>query len=158
MSGHGFEYEIEHITSIVARFAAPEVIGPVAEGLLANYYVTGGELLGPKIIGKVLPVGGDWFTVRTDGIGTLDVRLTFETNDGALIYTSYYGNANLGPDGYKQAMDGTLPSDEGLDLRTCPRFQTAHPDYQWLNAAFCIGLGKSYIEGHTVKYDIYQIH
>ena len=43
---------------------------------------------------------------------------------------------------YKNAMAGAPPSDEGLDLRTCPRFQTSHPDYQWLNAAFCIGLGK----------------
>ena len=157
MSGHGYECKLEHVTSIVARFAEAEVIGPVAEGFVANYYVTGGELLGPKITGKVLPVGGDWFTVRPDGVGTLDVRLTFETDDGAIIYTHYYGNSNLGPDGYQQAVDGTQPSEDGLDLRTCPRFQTAHPNYQWLNAAFCIGLGKSFIERHTVNYDIYQV-
>ena len=157
MSGHGFECKLEHVTSIVARFAEPEVIGPVAEGILANYYVTGGELLGPKIVGKVLPVGGDWFTVRPDGVGVLNVRLTFKTHDGALIYNSYYGTANLGPDGYKNAMDGAPPSDDGLELRTCPKFQTAHPDYQWLNAAFCIGLGKSYIDRNMVEYDVYQV-
>jgi hypothetical protein len=149
---------LEHVTSVVARFGAPEVIGAVPEGYLANYYVTGGELLGPKITGKVLPVGGDWFTVRKDGVGVLNVRLTFETDDGALIYNHYYGSSYLGPDGYKHAIEGAEPSGDGLDLRTCPRFQTAHPDYQWLNTAFFLGIGRSYIDLNTVKYDIYQVH
>ena len=156
MAGNGFECKLEHVTSIMATFAEPEIIGPVPEGLVANYYVTGGELLGPKIVGNVLPVGDDWFPIRPDGVGILDVWLTFETDGGALIYNSYYGNADLGPDGYQQAMEGTLPHDEAIELRTCPRFQTAHPNYQLLNAAFCIGLGESHIERNMVKYDIYQ--
>ena len=157
MSGHGYECKLEHVTSIVARFGEAEVVGPVAEGFLANYYVTSGELLGPKITGKVLPVGGDWFTVRPDGIGILDVRLTFEMDNGTIIHTSYYGNSDLGLDGYRQMVAGETPSEDGLELRTCPRFQTAHPDYQWLNRAFCIGLGKSFVASHTVNYDIYQV-
>ena len=83
--------------------------------------MTGGELLGPKIKGKIRPVGADWLTVRTDGMGILDVRATAETDDGALIYMYYYGTADLGPDGYQSFLEGAPPPPEGIDLRICPR-------------------------------------
>src|SRR5579859_1125991 len=38
----------------------------------------------------------DWATVSPDGgTGTLDVRATLETDDGALIFTHYRGRADL---------------------------------------------------------------
>jgi hypothetical protein len=94
MSTDGFDYSLEHIFSYSAILKnPPEIIGPVPEGIRANFYVTGGEVKGPKLNGKILPVGGDWLTIRPDGVGILDVRATFETNDGALIYTTLLGSA-----------------------------------------------------------------
>ena len=52
----------------------PEVIGETPEGIRVNFYVTGGEITGTRLNGKVLPVGGDWLTLRRDGVGILDVR------------------------------------------------------------------------------------
>jgi Protein of unknown function (DUF3237) len=81
-----FAYSLEHICSYCAQLQNPlEVIGPVPEGIRINFYVTSGEVTGPKIRGILRPVGGDWFTIRTDGIGLLDVRATIETHDNALI-------------------------------------------------------------------------
>jgi hypothetical protein len=154
---YDYPYEMVHVTSYRATLAEPEVIGPVAEGLRLNLYLTGGELLGPKIKGKVRPAGADWLTIRTDGIGVLDVRATLETDDGALIYTYYTGIADLGPDGYQNFLDGAPPPPEGIDLRICPSYQTSHPDYQWVNRACCIGVGKAYLDRAEVSYDIYQV-
>jgi hypothetical protein len=65
-----FEYRLEHIFSYVATLKnPPEVIGPVPGGIRVNFYVVGGEISGPRLRGKVRSVGGDWFTVRTDGVG-----------------------------------------------------------------------------------------
>jgi hypothetical protein len=94
-----FEYRLEHIVSYTATLAAPEIIGPVAEGVRVNFYVTGGKATGPKVSGKILPVGGDWLTIRRDGVGILDVRATLQTHDGALIYVSCGGTHDLGEDG-----------------------------------------------------------
>ncbi len=103
-----------------------EVIGPVPEGARANFYVSGGEATGPRVHGKIHPVGGDWLTVRTDGVGILDVRATFETRDeGALIYLSYTGVGDLGEDGYERFLRGELP--ESVPLRVAQRYVTAHP-------------------------------
>ncbi len=154
---YDYPYEMEHVTSYEATLAEPEVIGPVAEGLRLNIYLTGGEVLGPKVKGLVRPVGADWLTIRTDGVGILDVRATIETEDGALIYSYYKGIAELGPDGYRNFLEGAPPPPEGINLRIRPNYQTAHPAYQWMNRSFCVGIGKAFLDRGEVRYDIYQI-
>lgn len=63
-----FEYRLEHIFSYSATLKnPPEVIGPVPGGIRANFYITGGEISGPRLRGTLRPVGGDWLTVRPDG-------------------------------------------------------------------------------------------
>ena len=82
-----YDYSMEHLFSYTATLDSnAEVIGPVPSGLRMNVYVTGGEVSGPRLQGKIRPVGADWLTIRTDGVCILDVRATIETHDGALIY------------------------------------------------------------------------
>jgi Protein of unknown function (DUF3237) len=132
----------------------PEVIGPVPEGIRANFYVTGGEISGPKITGTILPVGADWLVIRRDGVGILDVRATMRTHDGALIYTQIMGVLDLGPDGYDKFLQGDLPPT--VSIRAVPRFQTAHPDYLWLNRLQCLNVGEIDTATGIVKYDVYS--
>jgi hypothetical protein len=154
---YGYPFETSHVTSYRATLSEPEVIGPVAEGLRLNIYVTGGEVLGPRIKGIIRPVGADWLTIRTDGVGILDVRATLETHDGALIYVYYNGLAELGPDGYKNFLEGALPPPDGIPLRIRPNYQTSHPDYLWVNRACCVGVGKVDLIKQEVSYDIYEV-
>jgi hypothetical protein len=151
-----FEYRLEHIMSYTATLAAPEIIGPLAEGVRVNFYVTGGEVTGPKISGKILPVGGDWLTIRRDGVGLLDVRATLQTHDGALIYTAYNGTLDLGEDGYEKFLQGNPPP-SGTPLYISPRLYSAHPDYAWVNRLHCLGIGKAFVERAEVAYDVYAV-
>jgi len=85
-------YKLEHIFSYTGTLASPpEIIGTMPEGTRVNFYSTGCEIAGPRIRGKIPPVGGDWMTVRKDGVAVLDVRTTFETHDGAFILMTYQG-------------------------------------------------------------------
>ena len=61
-----------------------EVIGPIPKGLRLIFYVTGGAVDGPKCKGSIVAVGGDWLTIRANGVGVLDVR-----EDDALIHIAY---------------------------------------------------------------------
>jgi hypothetical protein len=151
------KYELEHICSYNIRVQMPpEVIGPVAEGLRLNGYQDGGEVTGPRLRGKMRAGGADWATVRTDGVFVMDVRATMETDDGALIYISYNGLMDLGPDGYEKMLGGAVP-DDGAPMRITPRFQTAHPQYQWLNRLIFVGVGEIHLSVPEVRYDIYAI-
>lgn len=108
--------DLEYVCSYWATLASPEVVGPVAEGIRVNFYVTAGEVSGPRMRGRLRTVGGDWLLLRTDGVGLLDVRATMELEDGALVYTTYGGVVDLGPDGYNQFLKGILPPRPSCEL------------------------------------------
>jgi hypothetical protein len=151
-----FEYQVEHLFSYGATLQAPpELIGPVPEGIRATFYVTGGIVRGQRLRGRLRPVGGDWFLVRRDGVGVLDVRATIETEDGALIDLAYRGLGDLGQDGYEQFLRGKLP--RKLPLRTSPVLRTSHPDYQWLQRLHCVAVGEADLERFDVSYDVYAV-
>jgi hypothetical protein len=150
------EYKLEHILTYTGTLAdTPEVIGPTPEGIRVNFYSTGGEITGPKVRGKLRSVGGDWMTIRRDGVGMVDVRTTFETHDSALIHVIYGGVIDFGEDGYDRFLRSDLPP--VLQIRTAPRFSTGHPDYLWLNRLQCIGIGEYKAADRAARYDIYAL-
>ncbi len=150
-----FEPKLEYVMSYNATLAPPEVIGPIPEGIRVNFYVTDGLFAGPKIRGKIRPVGGDWLTIRKDGIGILDVRATAETDDGALIYIAYTGTLDVGPDGYKNFAEGKIP--EFIKLTVSSRMHTANPKYEWVNRAQYAQVGEFERDKLLVRYDVYAI-
>lgn len=150
-----YDHSLEHIFSFTGTLEPPLPVGPVPEGIRMIFPITGGEVTGPKVRGRVVPGGGDWLTGRRDGVAILDVRLTIETDDGALIYMFYTGVSDLGPDGYDRVSRGELPP--LLKLRTAPRFLTAHPAYEWMNRVQCIAVGESVTMELRVGYDVYAV-
>ncbi len=151
-----FEYCLEHIMSYTAKLGGRDVIGPVPEGFRINIHVTGGEVTGPRVFGKIRATGGDWLTTRRDGVAMLDVRATIETNDGALIYVTYLGVTDRGENGYENAREGR-PGASGAPIHISPRFHTSHPSYLWLNRVHCLGIGRSFPERSEVAYDVYAV-
>ena len=157
MAAHAssIEFTLDHIFSYTGSLGPPEIIGEVPEGLRVNFYSTGGEITGPKMRGVVRPVGGDWMTVRRDGVAYLNVRTTFETHDQAVILVTYEGVIDLGEGGYQAFVRGELP--EMAKLRIAPRFVTSHADYLWLNRLFCIGVGEYRAQTNVATYDVYAL-
>ena len=102
--------------------------------------VTGGTFSGPGIRGTVHPGGADWIT-QVSGHSSLDVRITLETDDGALIYMTYTGVVRSG--------------DGGLYWRVRPVFNTASEKYDWLNHIVAVGKNKQ-VQG-KVAYDVFRI-
>jgi hypothetical protein len=149
------DYSLDHIFSYTGTLAPPELIGEPAEGIRLVFYSTGGEISGPRLRGKLRPVGGDWMTIRRDGVGLLDVRTTFEAHDGALILVTYTGTVDLGEDGYARFLAGNPPAT--ARLRTAPRFTTAAPQYAWLHRLHCVGVGEYDAASSRADYDVYAV-
>ncbi len=120
-----------------------------------NFYSSGGEFSGARIRGRIRAVGGDWVTVRKDGVALLNVRATFETHDGALILVTYHGMIDFGEDGHDKFLRRDLPL--VAQIRTSPRFLTSHPDYAWLNRLHCLGIGEYCTAHNEAKYDVYAV-
>ena len=97
--------------------------------------------------------GGDWMTIRRDGIGVLDVRLTWETPDGALILDRAGGVFDLGPDGYAKVAAGQFTGTPPVYVTST--WSTAHPNWQWLNRRQGFGVGRVVLEELQVQADVY---
>ncbi len=135
------KYDLEYLYSSQSKLRLPpELIGESPAGLRLIVYREGGELVGPRLRGRFLPVGGDWLIVRPDGMGVVDARGTIETHDGALIYNYYSGLADFGENALEQIRRGQLPP--AKIVRTLPRFETSHPDYLWLNRVQAVGIAQ----------------
>jgi hypothetical protein len=151
------DYHLEHLFTYRLGFSLPpEVIGPTPEGLRVTFYLPGGEFAGPRLRGRILPVGGDWLVVRPDGVGILDLRTTFETADGALIYAPFTAVLDLGASGYDDLLNGRLAPD-GTPFRSVPRYSTAHPDYAWINRVQCLGIGQVFPSQGEARCDVYAV-
>ena len=69
----------------------PQKLGAVPHGTRVIAAITSGTFDGPRLRGRVLPGGGDWTLLRSDGVLELDLRITLETDDGALICMTSFG-------------------------------------------------------------------
>ena len=70
---------------------ATDEIGQTPHGRLSIFPITGGSFEGERLRGTVLAGGGDWVTAVADGTFELDLRVTLETDDGALIHMTFTG-------------------------------------------------------------------
>src|SRR5262249_49136303 len=71
--------------------APPQKLGAVPHGTRVIAPIAGGTFEGPQLHGRVRRGGGDWPLLRSDGVLELDLRITLETDDGALIYMTSFG-------------------------------------------------------------------
>lgn len=149
-----YSFETEFLCDMEADLSFPEMIGSLPEGMRINFYVEGGRFEGPELRGTVRPVGGDWFLLRPDGVGQLDVRATLETDDGELIYVHYHGLIDFPDETKRHLAEGILPTGE-FRILTNPIFRTSSEKYSWLNGTFAVGVGAS--GENKVRYSIYKI-
>jgi len=119
----------------------PQKLGAVPQGTRVIAAIAGGTFEGPRLRGKVLPGGGDWTLLRPDGVLELDLRITLETDDGALIGLSSFGLRH-GPAEVLAALSRGEPVDPSeYYFRTAPRFETSAPQYAFLNRVMAIASG-----------------
>ena len=117
--------------------AATEVIGATPRGTLSVFPIIGGSFEGERLRGAVLGGGADWVTAPSEGTFELDLRVTLETDDGALIHMTFTG----------------VRDDANHYFRSLPRFETAAPKYAFLNRLLAVGIGELYADGpiHVIE-------
>ena len=138
------EPRFDFIFRMQAELHPPQAVGDTGKGTRIVFPAKGGTVEGPEIKATVLEGGGDWFTMRTDGVGELDVRGSMKTDDGALIYTHYTG------------LTHSQTADDSRYFVITPRFETAAPKYGWLTRVVAIGLGWNPGD-NQVAYDVFAI-
>jgi hypothetical protein len=127
--------------------APPRKLGAVPHGTRIIVPVAGGDFEGPRLRGKVLPGGGDWLLLRSDGVLELDLRITLETDDHAPILMTFQGVRHGAPDVIAALGRGEVVDPASYYFRTLPRFETSAEKYAFLNRLIAVGAGEARPDG-----------
>jgi Protein of unknown function (DUF3237) len=143
------------LMTLQVAVAAPQKIGAVPHGTRTIVPVSGGSFEGPLLSGRVLPGGGDWTLSRPDGVLELDLRITLETDDGALIDLASFGMRHGPPEVLAALTRGEVVDPASYYFRTTPRFETGHAKYAFLNRLVAVSTADRKATGPI--YTIYQV-
>ena len=134
---------------------ATQAIGKTPFGERTTYVVQEGEFSGPRLRGRILGGGGDWFVRGAADLARLDVRKTFETHDGALIHVSYTGLYKFNASVSETLMRGGDAQFGDTLFMAQVQFETGDSRYAWLNETLAVAEARETSSG--VEYQLYAL-
>jgi hypothetical protein len=124
--------ETRYVFTITARIGEVTTAGETGHGVRRIIPITGGEVKGENIKGKVCAFGADFQIIRPNELIELEARYAFETDDGAVVYVENKG-IRFGPVDLLLKLKRGEPVDPKLIyFRTIPKFETGAAKYRWL--------------------------
>jgi hypothetical protein len=144
-----------YVFTITARIGGVTSAGDIGHGVRRIIPVTGGEVRGERVNGKVCAFGADFQIIRPNELIELEAKYAFETDDGAVIYVENRG-LRFGPIELMQQLKRGEPVDPRLIyFRTAPRFETGSEKYRWLMESLFIGSAARHVD--RVVVDVHQV-
>src|SRR3569623_2145374 len=141
--------------TITARIGEVTSAGEIGTGVRRIIPITGGEVKGESINGKVLPFGADIIIIRPNELIELEAKYAFETDDGAVVYVENKG-LRFGPVDLLQKLKRGEPVDPKLIyFRTVSKFETCYEKYRWLMEQIFVGSAGRHAD--RVAIDVHQV-
>ncbi len=123
---------LEYAFTAHVTLDVPLDMGALGGGRRRYIPITGGTVSGPMLTGTILPGGGDWQTIGTDGVTHVEAHYALKSQDGTIIEIS-----NPGVRVASQEITDRLARGEEVDpstyyFRTAPRFTVRGGPHAWL--------------------------
>ena len=133
--------ELIPLCKCVVDTAPPLTVGAGVAGARSVSEIVGATITGDRLQATLAgSAAADWL-IRSGSVGIIDVRMTFRTHDGALIYIHYGGRLDLSnPAG-------------GIFAYVAPVFETGDERYAWLNAIQAAGKGTLSVKDGAARID-----
>lgn len=155
--------QLRPIASVTVNLKPPVMVGAGPYGVRVFIEVSDGVIESDaaatevrSINGKVLPGGGDWALLGSDGWCRLDVRTLFETSDGAAIYAQFPGLIELTDDVQMALADGHGTEFSDQYFRVTPRLETGDPLHRWVNHSIFVGQGR-FVDDFGLNYQMFLV-
>lgn len=137
--------ELVPLCTAVVTLAPPIMIPGTPSGTRIIGEVKAMEVTGERIRASLHgAAAADWLVVSPDGtLGTADVRVTWETVDGALVFARYNGRLDM------TAFPPTV--------YVAPLFDTGDERYLWLTRIQAVAKGVFSADMSTLTYEMYEV-
>ena len=137
--------ELIPFATATATLAPPIMLPNTPAGTRVIFEIVDYRWEGPRFTARQKgSAAADWLLLGPDGTGTLDVRVTLETGDGAVVLVHYGGRV----DGSK-GLGGEAP------VYAAVQFETGNERYGWLNRVQAVA--KGVLEGNVITYEVYEL-
>src|ERR1700744_3249125 len=147
--------QTKYVFTITAHIAGVTTAGDIGSGIRRIIPITGGEVKGEGINGKVCPFGADFQIIRPNELIDLEAKYAFETDDGAVVYVENKG-MRFGPVELLQKLKRGEPVYPNLIyFRTVPKFETGHEKYRWLMQHIFVASAARHAD--RVVIDVHQV-
>jgi hypothetical protein len=147
--------QTRYVFTITARVGSVTSAGDIGTGVRRIIPITGGEVKGRDVNGKVCAFGADFQIIRPNELIELEAKYAFQTDDGAVIYVENKG-IRFGPVELLQRLKRGEPVDPKLIyFRTVPKFETGDEKYRWLMESLFVGSAARHAD--RVVIDVHQV-
>jgi hypothetical protein len=147
--------QTRYVFTITAHIGSATSAGEIGSGVRRIIPITGGEVKGKDINGKVCPFGADFQIIRPNQLIELEAKYAIETDDGAVIYVDNKG-IRFGPvELLKKLNRGEVVDPKLIYFRTVPKFETGSEKYRWLMESLFIGSAARHAD--RVVIDVHQV-
>lgn len=151
---HPFHPQLDHAFTISLKLTKSKWLKPSTMGAeRVAIYVESGEVAGPLLKGKVIPMsGGDWALFRPDGVIDFDARYMLELDDGTLVYLQNRGYRWASPEAMaRQMRNEPVPFSEYY-MRVSPKFDVPQGPHDWLAKHVFVGVAEKVPNGNSIHY------
>jgi hypothetical protein len=147
--------QTRYVFTITAHIGSVTSAGDIGTGVRRIVPITGGEVKGKDVNGKVCPFGADFQIIRPNELIELEAKYAFQTDDGAVIYVENRG-IRFGPLELVQRLNrGEAVDPRLIHFRTVPKFETGAEKYRWLMESLFIGSAARHAD--RVVIDVHQV-
>jgi len=144
--------ELRFAFELDVEVSAPLDLGQTQAGHRRIVPIAGGVVSGPRLEGRVLPVGADWQILRPDGTAELDARYIIETRAGALISVVNRGVRHGPPEVLARLNRGERVDPGSYYFRSAATFETSSAPDAWLTRAIIVGVGERYPDKVAIRF------
>ncbi|MFO1504435.1 MAG: DUF3237 family protein [Steroidobacteraceae bacterium] len=118
--------------------------------------VKGGQISGPRLQGRVVPLsGGDWPLFWPGGLVDFEAHYQLEAADGTPIYIHNRGIAWSSPQVLARLEAGQSVAPHETYCRITPRFEVPDGPHEWLGRTLFVGTGER--RGARSVFDYYAV-
>ena len=153
----GLEYALSVALELDHAFGAVRT-AQMANGSAYGFIgVKGGWFRGPNIHGRAIPGGGDWPTIRANGVAVFDASYILQADDGTNIRLHNRGlrvDPELTVDGstFVPGVARTFHEPKDVYFRVTPLFDVEEGPHDWLAKRVFVGIGERRASGNLIHY------
>ena len=122
--------------------AEPQVAPNAPYGDRRFIPITGGYFEGERLRGNILSGGSDCQLIRPDKVAELDVRCTFQTEDGVTFLMKGFGMRHGPEDVIEKIFAGEDVDPSTYYFRETMYFEAPAGKYAWMNKLLAVGTGQ----------------